>query len=115
MNELRTWYRERLPARIAALESARGELERSGPEAVGSILRIAHTLRGSGGTYGFPEVTESARQVEEATSQSLPAALSGLLDTLRGVVEDLSDEPASILIIDDDAELAGFMKTSERG
>lgn len=111
MNALRTWYRERLPVRIAALEAAREELDRSGAEAVGSILRLAHTLRGSGGTYGFPEVTEAARYVEESTADNLRSALSGLIETLREVVKDVSDEPASILIIDDDPEQAGFIKT----
>ncbi len=111
MNELRTWYRERLPARIAALESAREELDRPTADAVGSIRRLAHMLRGSGGTYGFPEVTESARQVEEAPAENLRSALAGLIETLQEVVQDASDEPAAILIVDDDRELAGFMKT----
>jgi len=111
VSELRAWYRERLPVRILALESAREELDRIGSDAVGSIRRIAHLLRGSGGTYGFPEVTESARQVEEAAPEHLRTALGGLIETLQGVVQDTSDEPAAILIVDDDPELAGFMKT----
>ena len=87
MNELRTWYRERLPARIAALESAREELDRSGADALGSIRRIAHMLRGSGGTYGFPEVSDSARQLEEAAPENLRSALAGLIGTLQEVVQ----------------------------
>jgi two-component system cell cycle response regulator len=111
MNELKTWYRERLPARIAALEAARAELDRPGTEALGSIRRIAHLLHGSGGTYGFPEITESARRVEEAPAEALQGPLETLIGTLRAAAGAPGDERTSILIIDDDVELAGFMKT----
>ena len=111
MNELKTWYRVRLPARIAALEAARSELGRQDSDALGSIRRIAHLLRGSGGTYGFPEITESARQVEEAPAESVQAPLLSLIETLRAVAGEPVDGRSSVLIIDDDVELAGFMKT----
>jgi diguanylate cyclase (GGDEF)-like protein len=113
MNELRTWYRERLPARIAALEAARAELSRPGSEALDSIRRIAHLLRGSGGTYGFPEITESACRVEEAPAEALEAPLQTLIETLRATAAAAApgDERSSVLIVDDDVELAGFMKT----
>jgi len=113
MNELKTWYRERLPARIAALEAARSELSRPGNEALDSIRRIAHLLRGSGGTYGFPEITESARRVEEASADSLLEPLRTLIETLRAAAAAgaTADERPCVLIVDDDVELAGFMKT----
>ena len=111
MNELKTWYRERLPARIAALEAARRDLERPGTEALLSIRRIAHLLHGSGGTYGFPEITESARRVEEAPAEALQEPLRTLIETLRAAAGSPGDERTSILIVDDDVELAGFMKT----
>lgn len=111
MNELKLWYRERLPARIAALEAARAELDRPGTEALASIRRIAHLLHGSGGTYGFPEITASARRVEEAPAEALQGPLQTLIETLRAAAGALRDERTSILIIDDDVELAGFMKT----
>ncbi|HLY11217.1 MAG TPA: response regulator [Planctomycetota bacterium] len=111
MNELKTWYRDRLPARIAALEAARADLARPGTEALGSIRRIAHLLRGSGGTYGFPEITECARRVEEAPDEALREPLVSLIETLRSAAGAPRDERASVLIVDDDVELAGFMKT----
>ena len=59
MDELKAIYRQALPAHIQALEGARSD----GPDAADhTARRIAHALRGSGGTYGFPEITAAARQ-----------------------------------------------------
>src|SRR5437016_9007238 len=108
-----TRYLERLPARIAALDAARAELSRSGVDALDSIRRIAHLLRGSGGTYGFPEITEGARRVEEAPAEALQEPLRTLLETLRAAAAAAApvDARPCVLIVDDDVELAGFMKT----
>jgi HPt (histidine-containing phosphotransfer) domain-containing protein len=68
MQELRRIYREGLSAHIEALETARS---RGDSEAQASILRVAHMLRGSGATYGFVEVSEAARAVEQAEGTEL--------------------------------------------
>ena len=59
--ELRNWYRERLPTRIAALQDARKQIVEKPTEGLDSVRRIAHSLRDSGATYGFTEITEAAR------------------------------------------------------
>jgi diguanylate cyclase (GGDEF)-like protein len=112
MLELRTWYRERLSTRIAALEKARAELKRPSPESIESIRRIAHSLRGSGATYGFPEITEVARGLEEAEEEQLTSWLDRLLATLRQAAAQGRVGRAGILIIEDDEEQSRFYEDS---
>jgi diguanylate cyclase (GGDEF)-like protein len=110
MHELRAWYRNRLAARILALEAARTALALRDSEAVNSIRRMAHQLRGSGATYGFPEISDSARALEEAAEGDLLGPVSLLLDTLRKAAEGGGEDRAAILIVDDDVDLACYMK-----
>lgn len=76
MQELRRIYRQGLSAHIEALETARS---RGDSDALATILRVAHMLRGSGATYGFEDVSEAARAVEQAEGTDL---LEGHVDRL---------------------------------
>ncbi len=103
MDDLRAFFREGIVARIKALESAQRALVRGDEEANEAIRRIAHSLRGSGGTYGFPEVTSSAALVEDCAGESLGEALEELLSTLREVAESGdNDEQKILLVVEDD-------------
>src|SRR6185503_19910084 len=115
MRELRAGYRNRLPTRIAALETALDGICRQDADAVEALRRIAHQLRGSGATYGFPEISQAARDVEEAGHPDLPAALRALLAALRLAAESGSDDRAAILVVDDDVDLANYMKVLLEG
>src|SRR5262245_58730119 len=115
MRELRAWYRSRLPARMAALESALDGLCRQDMEATASVRRLAHQLRGSGATYGFPEISQTARAVEDASEAGLPEALRSLLQTLRLAAGSGGDDRAAILVVDDDVDLANYMKVLLEG
>ncbi len=42
----------------------------------------AHKLRGSGGSFGYPDISDAASLVEEATSDTLAAAAHRLLELL---------------------------------
>jgi len=81
MEELRSLYRRALPARIGALESARAAADDD------AARRVAHALRGSGGTYGFPEISTAAAAVEDADDASLHARLDELIALLRTTAE----------------------------
>lgn len=48
--------------------------------------RLAHSLAGSGASYGFPEVSAQARQIEQA----LKALPEGENDRLRALLETLA-------------------------
>lgn len=101
MADLRAVYRQALPGRIQALESARATM--GSPEAEATVRRIAHSLRGSGGTYGYPEVTAAATAVENAEPANLPAMLDQLIAVLRSVAAEPERE-ATILLVDDEEE-----------
>lgn len=96
-------YRQALPARIAALEQARDS--RSDSE----LRAIAHALRGSGATYGFPQVTEAAGALESAATEEVAARTEDLLAVLRGVITDAPRPDAvpavRVLLVDDDPEI----------
>src|SRR6185436_5396269 len=115
MKELKTWYRNRLPARIAALEVARRGVTQRDPEGVASARRLAHQLRGSGATYGYPEVSAAARVAEEVPEEGLSESLETLIGTLHRAFEDGGDDRATILIIEDDADVAEFLKATLAG
>ena len=111
MEDLKKWYRAGLATRIEALKAARRELDGS-LEPIESVRRIAHTLRGSGATYGFPEITETAAALEDAGPAEFPHALEKLLETIQEIcaVSEMEDK-AGILLIDDDPYITDLLRT----
>lgn len=89
LDELRAFYRSALAERVQTLSAARAAA--SDPVARTTMRRMAHALRGSGSTYGFPDVTAAAARVEEASEADLLGAVDGLLTVIR-VVADGHDE-----------------------
>jgi diguanylate cyclase (GGDEF)-like protein len=109
MHDLKACYRQGLTARIGALEAARRSLREKAPDAVGTIRRLAHALRGSGGTYGFPEVSEAARLVEQAPEASLEAEVELLLKVLRPIAATDSSA-VGVLVVEDDPDMARVLQ-----
>jgi len=73
MRELVEFFVGQMPQRVRALQES---LESGALEDVRSI---AHQLKGAGGSYGFPQITESARSLEEqADSANLEAVRQGV-------------------------------------
>ncbi|MBR9990174.1 MAG: response regulator [Gemmatimonadetes bacterium] len=102
-DDLKDLYRQALPSRITALERARD----SG--AASEVHAIAHALRGSGATYGFPDVTAAASAVESASEDEFHERTQDLIAALRAVIDDaqsLEVVPAlRVLLVDDDPEI----------
>lgn len=104
-DDLQSLYRQALPARISTLRVAHA----AGADA--DILGIAHALRGSGATYGFPQVTAAAAAVEAATADEMSARTEELIAVLESVVANApgmedEDVPAfRVLLVDDDPEI----------
>lgn len=85
MLEIVREFATELPARIAKLEAhlAAGELR--------ELQTLAHQLKGAGGGYGFPQITELAASLEAALKQGLDGPIvkdraNALCATLRSVV-----------------------------
>jgi chemotaxis protein histidine kinase CheA len=88
--KLIAYYRGSVRRRIPVLQAARQRLgkESGAKDAEEEIRRIAHSLRGTGLSYGFPEVTNYALEVEEAPPGSdFSRSLGRLLAVLQSVAE----------------------------
>lgn len=89
----RAEYRLALPGRIAELESRWGGIERgrATPGDLEELLRAAHSLAGSAGTFGLAAVGRGARALEEdlraliaSPDASRAAQVGAALHRLRG-------------------------------
>ena len=86
MDDLEHLYRDALVGRIIGLKATRAAFEAGESGAGASIMEIAHMLKGSGGTYGFPEITAAATALEQAPEDQLLERLDELLMIVEGVV-----------------------------
>jgi len=66
MRALRAEYLYEAPERLRELSAALGRLRVGDTSAFADLERYFHRLAGSGGSYGFPEVTERSRTAEHA-------------------------------------------------
>jgi len=110
MDNLKQLYRDGLISRLEAIESAKKELVKNDPEIKESIKRIAHSLRGSGTTYGFPEITKFAGEVEDAEDMDIQPKTEQLIKLLKEVIADENEKKNSILIIDDDPAIYNLLE-----
>jgi DNA-binding response OmpR family regulator len=109
MDDLTQVYRDALVGRIEALEVARGARAERADESTDAIRRVAHSLRGSGGTFGFPEISRAAATVEEAPDTELDGALQELLIVLRAVARGKANT-ARVLIVHGDSSRAARLQ-----
>ena len=67
MARLRNAYMLELPERFITMEELVLVLEQGGDinEAYDKLFRDVHSLKGSGGTYGFPLITSICHQIED--------------------------------------------------
>lgn len=95
--DLREYFSERLPHRLREVEDAWRDVRESGwgPEPVKRLHRLAHSLAGTGSTFGFPAVSDAARRlevllqgtVEGAVPPPSPERVKELLGELREASE----------------------------
>jgi HPt (histidine-containing phosphotransfer) domain-containing protein len=93
--DLRSYFAYRLPARVSEIEAARDAARDAGwtGEPFRTFHRLAHSLTGAGATFGFPEVTAAARELEGLLKGALDGAplpedeVEGLLSRLRDLAE----------------------------
>ena len=90
MDELKSSYIESLSERVESLVAAKKELLTNGEEAREVIRRISHTLSGSGGTYGFPEISHAAALTEESSGSDVETKLDALLKILNNIISEHS-------------------------
>ena len=76
LEQQRAAYRNALPERLAEIESLWRQLLNGGApaEALATLERLAHSLAGSGATFGFAGLGEAARVLELALNPLVGAA-----------------------------------------
>jgi HPt (histidine-containing phosphotransfer) domain-containing protein len=77
--KLRTEYRGSLPAKLVRLRSlwARVDCEEPDPDALDLLKREIHTMAGSAGSFGLPQVSKAAAACEEALEGLKPGSRPG--------------------------------------
>ena len=76
MRALRAEYLYEAPERVRELSAALGRLRAGDIAALHDLERRFHQLAGSGGSYGFPAITERSRRAEHAVIQLIGEARS---------------------------------------
>lgn len=100
MDELQQFFRDSVVDQLTALEALASEVAHHDSAAIDRALTIAHSLKGSGASYGFPEVTEAAALLERAKADDFGWALERLCAILASITS--SSARQLVLVIDDD-------------
>jgi len=92
--QLRNRFVERCRGDLALLLSFRDEPERRLSNRA-SLIQVAHSLAGSGGTFGFPEVSAHASALETVLidGNGTDADAATALDRLIAVLDELTGGP----------------------
>jgi HPt (histidine-containing phosphotransfer) domain-containing protein len=81
LQSLRGSYAKALPARIEHLRRLWRQQD------AGELQREAHKLRGSGESYGFPEVSKLCAQLESAAELTDWTGIAQILLDLEGIIK----------------------------
>ncbi len=96
---LRVAYIEKLPGKFEDLAKLIAEARALGTdESADALMRLAHTLAGTAGSYGLDDVSQAARKIEELIGKpsdersagawaEIDAALDVALQSLPGAAE----------------------------
>ena len=86
---LRAEYLTEAPVRLAELRKDLAALRAGEPDAAGSLKSHCHRLAGSGGSYGFPEISAISRKMEQFLAAH-PAPAGDELEKLTASVDQLA-------------------------
>lgn len=103
MRGLVEYFLERIPSKIDALLDARRRFD-DDPAAAASLRRIAHSLRGSAGSYGFPQISAAAGLVETSVPERIDDSLDALIATLRSAIEAEAVRRSIVLVVADESD-----------
>ena len=83
LNSLRSSYAESLPEKIEHLK----ELSKQGQ--ADELRKAAHKLKGSGQSYGFPEISKICEQLETSAELTDWHAIAHAINELDAIIETL--------------------------
>ncbi len=112
-DDLKAQYLNSLNERIETIKTYVREYRSGDAEIDQKIRLLAHSLHGSGATFGFPEISEAAKEVEFASEKDLIKKLTQLVKVLKDAPAKQAEIDANtyrILMIDDDPENADLVR-----
>lgn len=110
LDELKEQYRASLPDKVAALEHLLKDLHEGSTDALEKIRLMAHTLHGSGSTFGYPEISSAARQLENAEVDDIEEHADQLMHAMsQATLSGKVPAHPAILLVDDDADIANLL------
>ena len=86
-NELQSTYLRGLAAKLDTLNLAKRDLLSDSEEAADTLRRVAHQLKGSGATYGFPKISEAAELLEESDLEAIYFNSGRLIEILKKLIK----------------------------
>lgn len=112
LEELKEQYRLSLPEKVKAIRSLLNDLRAGNSEAQANLRLLAHSLHGSGTTFGYPGISAAARAVEHASADTILHELANLVRVLLEASRDpvSGQKHTHILIVEDDADISNLMK-----
>lgn len=81
--DLKRWYREAMLRRLGELRVVRHDLRGGRPGAHDAARAVAQALRGSGATFGYPELSAVAGHAESAPDSAVVRRTEGLIERVR--------------------------------
>ncbi len=91
LSELRREYLFEAPGRLAELRKDVAAYRAGEADAATSLLRRFHRLAGSGGSYGFPQISTLAREGEQLLSPAEPEPAGHHAARLEALVDRLAE------------------------
>jgi len=90
LRELRREYHAESPARVAELQRGLAALSAGEDGAETGLTMLFHRLAGSGGAYGFPQVSVTARELERLL-RSEPHWTPARLAEVQAGIQEIAD------------------------
>jgi DNA-binding response OmpR family regulator len=100
MDELQQFFRDSVVDQLRTLEGLTEKVRQGDEGAVARVRTIAHNLKGSGASYGFAEVTDSAARAGTVPDSELSEAIDDLRLTLGSITAATARQ--LVLVVDDD-------------
>ena len=113
--KLRQAFRGIVASSIPVIEDAIGKLDGQQAGAADTLRRLAHQLRTSSATHGFPDVTAAATTLQRSSGGDIERDARALLDVLSGVLAAIPAQVRTVLLVDDDPMVTTLLSRALAG
>lgn len=91
LRQLRLEYLKDAPLRVSELWALLERVERGENRALDELRKALHKLAGSGGSYGFPDISDTSRAGEQEVQRLLASGTvcTSDVDALRALIQEV--------------------------